>query len=93
MKTCRHCGHGNPTRPRGLCHACFNAPGVREMYPRRGNYGVGQNIGVPALPAEPTAFAPGTPGKEAVLTERASQGVALWHPLDARLGAETSLVA
>jgi len=34
---------------------------------------------------EPTTALPGTPEKVAVLEERARLGLALWHPLDAKL--------
>jgi hypothetical protein len=40
------------------------------------------------LPPVPTDALPGSDEKVRVLTERARLGVALWHPLDARLPAD-----
>jgi hypothetical protein len=85
--TCRHCTDRPVTRPRGLCFRCFYVPGVKEMYPSTSKYarrGVGLGFGGKALPAVPTLYAPGTPEKLTVLEERAGDGVALWHPHDAR---------
>jgi hypothetical protein len=87
--TCRHCRDPGRTvnRPRGLCWTCFYAPGVRALYPSTSKYanrGTGHGGGGFGLPDAPTPFAPGTPGKLAVLEGRAAAKVALWHPLDAR---------
>lgn len=32
-EVCRHCHKVKPTRPRGLCWACYYTPGVRDLYP------------------------------------------------------------
>lgn len=85
--TCRHCGTPRPTRPRGLCWGCYYAPGVRELYPSASRYarrGVGNVAGPLPLPPAPTAAAPGTPEKVAVMGQRARDGFALFHPADAR---------
>lgn len=34
---CRNCGAKQSCRPRGLCHTCYYAPGVREKFPRHRN--------------------------------------------------------
>jgi len=85
--TCRHCRRVPSSRPRGLCWSCYYSPGVRELYPSTSKFarrGVSDFCGKARLP-EPTTALPGTPEKVAVLEERARLGLALWHPLDARL--------
>ncbi len=94
---CKECGERVVSRPRGLCHRCFYDPGVLVRHPIVSKYGarVRQDFcGMGAMP-EPTMAMPGTPEKEAVLTERAARGENLWHPLDAdvrvsRTGRESS---
>jgi hypothetical protein len=83
---CRHCGRQRSTvrgRGRGLCWMCWHKPGVRQRHPRRSPRGVGEGCRGYRLPDRPTPAPPGSPGKVAVLEERARLGVALWHPLDA----------
>lgn len=54
------------------------------MYPPGGRTGLAvANAAGP--PPEPTAAAPGTPEKVAVLEARAAKGQRLWNPADARL--------
>lgn len=83
---CKHCRKRNGWKSRGLCWTCFRTPGVRDSYPpkggeaRRGS-GVDCNGGY-TLPPVPTLAQPGSPEKEAVLTERAAAGTSLWHPDD-----------
>lgn len=87
--TCRHCSLAKVNRPRGLCRVCYHAPGVRGLYPPTSKYahrGVGNVCGNRPPPDAPTAAAPGTEEKMAVLAERARLGFSLWHPLDARHG-------
>lgn len=36
----------------------------------------------PLMPGEPTQYPPGSPGKIAIMAERAARGEALFHPLD-----------
>jgi hypothetical protein len=84
-KPCRHCGASNVTRPRGLCWRCFDAPGVRQLYPsaaKRPGHGLTDPHGERPLPSHPTTALPGSPEKVAVLEARAALGVAWWHPLD-----------
>jgi len=85
---CQHCGRNKQNRPRGLCWTCYYIPGVRERYPfvehrgsRRGALG-GDFNGRGPMPLEPTAAAPGTPEKMAVLRMRAAKGEQLFHPKD-----------
>ena len=88
---CRHCGVARSNRPRGLCWACYYAPGVRDRYPSTSKFarrGVGNFNGLGDLPPAPTLAVPGSPEKVAVLEERARLGLALWHPLDAPMDLE-----
>jgi hypothetical protein len=60
------------------------------MYPSTSKYarrGVGNFTGPAPLPAEPTAYPPGSPQKLAVMAQRARLKQALWHPDDAPMGA------
>jgi hypothetical protein len=87
--TCVHCCFRKPSRPFGMCSACYNNPAVRSLYTgtvdRTGRgYGL-LNVNAAPLP-EPTEHPPGTPDKLRVLEERARNGQALWHPNDARSG-------
>ena len=84
---CRHCQKNKVNRPRGLCWSCTYKPGVKELYPtketrytRRGA-GCGNPRG--ALPV-PTDILPG-PGKVALLEERASKGLSLFHPAEPKI--------
>jgi hypothetical protein len=82
-------------RPRGLCWSCYYTPGVREQYPSTSKFarrGVGDFNGEAKLPPQPTSALPGTPEKVAVLEQRARLGLALWHPLDAPMDAESHLL-
>lgn len=86
---CRHCNRNRVGRPRGLCTACYYRPGVRDLYPSThpfARFGSGQGTGNRPLPPEPTRHPPGSPGKLAVLEERAAAGVGLHHPRDAGHG-------
>jgi hypothetical protein len=68
---------------------------VRELYPSTSKFarrGVNDFNGRAALAAEPTTAVPGSPEKVAVLEERARLGLALWHPLDAPMDAESRLL-
>ena len=84
---CRHCGKGRVNRPRGLCWTCYYTPGVKELYPSTSKFahrGVGNFCGNAPLPPVPTACAPGTPEKLAVIEHRAKARLAIFHPADAR---------
>lgn len=88
---CQHCAARPVRRPRGLCWACFQAPGVRDRYAPLGDFGrrlvaaARRSGAATGHDPEPTAERPGTPGKVAVLEGRAARGERLWHPGDARL--------
>jgi len=89
---CRHCRRVNSNRPRGLCWSCYYTPGVRELFPSTSKFarrGLANGHVVVDLPNEPTAAAPGSAAKVAVLEDRAQQGVALWHPDDAPMDVES----
>lgn len=84
---CRHCQKSNVNRPRGLCWSCYYRPGVKDHYPSTSKFarrGVGNISGNVLLPPLPTAAAPGTLEKLAVLAERARNGQSLFHPADAQ---------
>jgi hypothetical protein len=89
---CRHCQRVRSNRPRGLCWSCYYKPGVREKYPSTSKYarrGVSDFNGGTVTAVQPTAAAPGTPEKVAVLEERARLGLSLWHPFDAPMDVES----
>ena len=89
---CRNCQRVRSNRPRGLCWSCYYKPGVREKYPSTSKYarrGVSDFNGGAHTAALPTAAAPGSPEKVAVLEERARLGLSLWHPLDAPMDVES----
>lgn len=95
---CRHCQIEPSSDDCGLCLGCQRIPGVRSLHKsilgrQAGRYSTRrQDYRSPigrrsprGLPAEPTDAQPGSEAKIRVLEERAAQGVALWHPLDAPL--------
>jgi hypothetical protein len=72
-----------------LCWTCYYTPGLREKYPSTSKFarrGVNDFNGKCQLPATATLALPGTEEKVAVLQQRASQRLALWHPQDAPFG-------
>lgn len=82
---CRHCNQSQASRPRQLCWACYNTPGVRNLYSttsKFGRRGLGNVNGNRPLPAFPTQAPPGSPEKLAVLAERARLNLSLFHPED-----------
>ena len=92
---CRHCQRVRSNRPRGLCWSCYYTPGVREKYPSTSKFarrGVSDFNGRSATAARPTAAAPGSAEKVAVLEERARLGLSLWHPLDAPMDVESRML-
>jgi hypothetical protein len=89
---CRHCQRVRSNRPRGLCWSCYYRPGVRDRFPSTSKFarrGVVDFNGRASPAVLPTAAAPGSPQKVAVLQERARLGLALWHPFDAPMDAES----
>ena len=92
---CRHCQKGNASRPRRLCWICYEAPGVRALYPPTSKYaqrGVANFNGAAPLPPFPTSALPGSPEKIAVLMDRAEKRLSLWHPDDATTETEAAEV-
>ena len=84
---CKHCRTNKVNRPRGLCWNGYYTPGVKERFPSTSKYarrGEGNICGNAPTAPIPTAHAPGTPEKMAVMAERARKKQALWHPLDAQ---------
>jgi hypothetical protein len=84
---CRNCSKCKVNRPRGLCWSCYYSPGVKDRYPSTSKYarrGLGNFNGNRPLPDRPTAAAPGTPEKLAVIEHRANLRQALFHPYDAK---------
>lgn len=93
---CVHCKRRRANRPRRLCWTCYHTPGVRQMYPPSDGWmersALPDYCGTSKPPVSPTDAAPGSLEKIAVLQERASSGLALWHPLDAPMDAESARV-
>lgn len=86
-RLCRHCGRKSVNRPRGLCWNCYYTPAVAVLYPSTSKYarrGLGGGNVTPGPPAAPTAAAPGSAEKVAVMEARARAGRDLWHDADAR---------
>lgn len=95
MNVCRHCGRNKVNRPRGLCWSCYYTPGIRNRYPSTSKFcrrGVEDFEGPAHLPPLPTGALPGSPAKVAVLCDRASKRLALWHPNDAAAETETRVL-
>lgn len=83
---CRHCKARVRGRPKGLCWACYYAPGVRGLYSSASKHarsGV-EDFNGPAKAPEPSCALPGTPEFVAVMEGRASRGEALFSTRDAR---------
>lgn len=88
-KPCRNCSR--PFLPgrwaKTLCWKCRTDDAARDRHRLRDNpadrRGVPDGNGPRPDPATPTAHPPGSPGKVAVLVERAAAGVGLWHESDA----------
>lgn len=75
VSVCLHCEKRPCTPPRRLCWKCRKVPAVR---------GMADFHRAASLPT-PTAAAPASAEKFAVLEERARLGLALHHPDDAKL--------
>lgn len=84
---CRHCHYFVAQKGRrGLCYGCYLKTAVLVLYPITSKYGLRSPITDSHAPRpwpEPTASAPGTPDKVAVLAARALAGERLFHPHDA----------
>jgi hypothetical protein len=86
---CRHCQRVKQEKRRGLCYRCFDLPGVRDQYPSTSKYGnraPPDRTGAAPLPERPTIEVPGSPGKIAVMAERARRGEQLFRTDDADMG-------
>lgn len=87
MSVCLHCEKRPCTPPRRLCWKCRKVPAVRGLYRRPSKFtvrGMADFHRAASLPT-PTAAAPASAEKFAVLEERARLGLALHHPDDAKL--------
>ena len=92
MILCRNCHKSKPNRPRGLCWSCYYSPGVRDQYPSTSKFarrGVGDYNGKAPMPPFATPALPGSAEKVAILEQRAKMRLALWHPADAPMDAES----
>ncbi len=86
------CGRRAERQRGGLCRSCSRDAAVKLRFPSSSKYarrGVGAGCRGYRLPDAPTSAAPGSPEKVAVLEERARLGLALWHPDDAPMDAES----
>ncbi len=85
MKMCRHCQIKKANRPRQLCWTCWNAPGVRALYPATAKCAVWSNHPPKSNNAplpEPTCEPVGSHAKMIILAGRAERGEQLFHPQD-----------
>jgi len=83
---CKNCKRCATAPKRGLCHKCYQTPGIRDKFPPDENSlcrGIADRCGNQKLPAAPTIAWPGTEAKVRVLMERAMRGEQLFHPMDA----------
>ncbi|GEM_PF-286348 len=83
---CRSCNKVRANRPRGLCYCCYYNPEVRNLFPSTSKFakkGAGVDVTTSVLSLEPTRAIPGTEEKIRILMERATNGLCLWHPMDA----------
>lgn len=86
---CVHCRVHVACRARGLCWGCSLDPAVRALYPMKSGAYALPHVGLEhdesprPLPRTPTDHPPGSPGKIAVLAQRAERGLQLFHPDDA----------
>lgn len=83
-RKCKHCLTRQCCPGRPLCHACRLDPAIRELFPtasKFGRRGVGAGNVAPLEPA-PTAAAPGSVEKVAVMEARAERGEAIFSELD-----------
>ncbi len=84
MNPCQHCGsRRSKGRGPGLCQQCYAAPELRQRYFPPVDSRT-QRTGPAPLPAEPTSHPPGSPGRVAVLEERATRREQLFQTLDAQ---------
>lgn len=84
MANCRHCLTNRANRARGLCWRCSLSPEIRELCPSTSKFArrSEETQRYTGEPTERTDAIPGSAAKVAVLAERASRGLGLWHPLD-----------
>lgn len=85
MKICRHCQKMRASKSRQLCYRCFSIPDIRDSYPPNERYGPKGEDFYRQVPLDPVPcpHPPGSEGKIAVLAERVSRQLALFHPHDA----------
>jgi len=81
---CRHCGLRPASRARQLCWVCSADLAVRDLYPSSNPWNERGNdfCGPAAPPVARTDAPPGSPEKQAVLTERAGRRLSLFHRAD-----------
>jgi hypothetical protein len=77
----RHTKGTKTIQRRGLCWKCRRDPIVSLKFVPPGGFTFRPKGSLPEIP---TSAAPGTPGKIAVMAERAARGEKLFHPDDGR---------
>jgi uncharacterized protein YlaI len=86
MVKCLFCGLVRAAHGRGLCSRHFKNKDIRNLYDRIQECGARRSepdfTGPSRIATEPTFARPGSPEKIAVMIERASLGLSLFHPLD-----------
>jgi hypothetical protein len=81
---CRHCARVLTHKGRGLCHACYSDPEVRESYAPLAASGRRLPSREKPKACEPTQCPPKTPEWFQVKRQRFLAGEELWHPDDAK---------
>lgn len=76
VSACLACHRPRSSRSPGLCGRCYLDAELAAIY---AEVGLTEPTRLPA----PTSHRPGSPGKLAVLEQRAKGGFKLWHPGDA----------
>jgi hypothetical protein len=87
QKPCLHCERVRVLRARGLCWICYYQPEIKDLYGPVSSLGRRSSFldrSIQILDSTPTDAPAGSEEKIRVMTERASRGVSLFHPLDSK---------
>ena len=84
---CRHCEKRQIDRARALCSTCYCNSDIRNLYPPAMRSLAKRDTSYQSVPTEAL---PGTADKMLVMQDRASHGVDIFHPKDARDCSDTN---